>query len=187
MQAGYPEKYEAGRLLSNVDISGQSNCRWCKDGEPETCGLHRQSPIDLKRDRGLLGSDEEKDCPDWHFMRYEDGTCPWQAYVDQFRIERHALEVHVPTLPDGEIDCLNTTTNTRAFPRIDYSKGFPDWWWYDHTSITVPSSHTQEGKQYDAEVILAHFYEIDHPKNQVRNVDAFGPGMEGETRTQPLT
>jgi hypothetical protein len=154
--------------FDGLTVAGNNNCLWCKDGEPETCGLHRQSPINLKRDRGVTGSTEEKECPDWHFMRYEDGTCVWSDYLDQFRIERHALEVSTPTLSDGDIDCVNATTNIRAFPRLDYSKGFPDWWWYDHTSISLPSSHTQEGKQYDAEVILAHFYEIEHPKNQVR-------------------
>lgn len=49
----------------------------------------------------------------------------------------------------------------------------PQWWWLDHTSIHVPSHHTQEGKRYDAEVVLAHFYEIAHPKNQLGQVSIF--------------
>jgi hypothetical protein len=47
---------------------------------------------------------------------------------------------------------------------LDYSKGFPDWWFLSHTEITVPSEHTQEGKYYDAEVHLAHFYSVDHQR-----------------------
>lgn len=139
---------------------------WCPEDGPENCGLHRQSPIDLKRDRGITGHPEEKECPDWHWMQYRDDTCSWDDMKDQFSIERHALKIQIPTLPNGDIDCVDPD-GTRQFPRLDYSKGFPDWWWLDHTSISVPSQHTQEGKQYAAEVTLAHFYEISHPKNQV--------------------
>jgi len=99
-------------------------------------------------------------------MRYEDDTCDWSDMLDQFKVERNALELHIPATSNGDIDCVDDT-GKRQFPRLDYSKGFPDWWWLDHTSVTVPSSHIQEGKQYDGEVVLAHFYEIEHPKNQV--------------------
>ena len=85
---------------------------------------------------------------------------------DQFTIERHALQIHTPQLSNGDIACKER--NRRRYPRIDYSKGFPDWWWMQRTDVMVPSHHTQEGFQYAAEVTLAHFYEINHVKNQVR-------------------
>lgn len=163
-QDGWENKYLYGKGFS---ISGRNNCQWCVEGGPQNCGLHRQSPIDLKRDRGIPGHSNEKECPDWHYMMYRDDTCSWSDMKDQFAIERHALRLSVPIRPNGDIDCERESDGFRQFPRLDYSKGFPDWWWLDHTEITVPSSHTQEGKQYAAEVILAHFYEIAHEKNQV--------------------
>lgn len=58
----------------------------------------------------------------------------------------------------------------REFPRLDYSKGFPDWWHMARIDISTPSQHFQEGNQYAAEVTLAHFYEKDHFKNHVRSI-----------------
>lgn len=46
------------------------------------------------------------------------------------------------------------------FGRIDYSKGFSDWWYLSHIDVRIPSEHTQEGRRYDAEIQLAHFYSI---------------------------
>ena len=129
--------------------------------------MHRQSPIDLKRDRSIPGSRNEKECPDWHWMQYRDDTCKWDDMKNAFSIERHALQIHIPTTDNGEIACQRKD-GSRNFPRLDYSKGFPDWWWLQRTDITLPSHHTQEGVQYAAEVTLAHFYSIDHPKNHVR-------------------
>ena len=129
--------------------------------------MHRQSPIDLHRDRSIPGHRNEKECPDWHYMQYRDDTCDWSDMEDQFEIARHALKINIPIQSNGDIDCVRESDGFRQFPRLDYSKGFPDWFWLDHIEITVPSSHTQEGKRYAAEVILAHFYQIDHPKNQV--------------------
>jgi hypothetical protein len=169
LQDGYPNYFEFGNGFS---IAGDSNCRYCPvaaDGS-ENCGLQRQSPIDLKRDRGVIGNDNEKDCPDWHWMAYRPDSCSWEdmATKDTFQIERHALQVHIPTLPNGDIDCTRKSDGARRWPRLDYSKGFPDWWWMSRMDVTVPSQHHQEGKQYAAEVTLAHFYEVAHPKNQVR-------------------
>jgi len=163
VQTGYDEKYLYGKGFT---IEGNNNCKWCVEGGPENCGLHRQSPIDLKRDRAIPGNPNEKECPDWHYMQYRDDTCDWEDMKSQFEILREALRITIPILPNGDIDCLSED-GIRQFPRLDYSKGFPDWWWLDHIDITVPSSHTQEGKRYAAEVVLAHFYEIPHEKNQV--------------------
>lgn len=143
-----------------------SHCRHCPEDRSVNCGQHRQSPIDLKRDRGVAGSPNEKFCPDWHWMEYRPDTCTWDDMKTQLTIERHALQIHVPQLPNGDIDCFRW--DKRRYPRIDYSKGFPDWWWMQRTDIHVPSNHVQEGTRYAAEVVLAHFYEIKHTKNQVR-------------------
>lgn len=108
-------------------------------------------------------------------MRYQSGACNWEDIIDNddamhrngFQIERHALQILTPVDDDGDLQCFNETLGAR-YPRLDYSKGFPNWWHLAHTEISVPSEHTQEGKRYDAEVTLAHFYEMEHYRNQVR-------------------
>lgn len=162
MKTGYPDKFPYGKGFT---LAGENFCQWCVEGGEEKCGIHKQSPIDLKRDRAVLGGPNEKDCPDWHWMPYIDDSCTWDDMVDQFTIERHALQLNIPQLPNGDIDC--NEDGRRKYPRMDYSKGFPDYWWLQRTSVMVPSQHTQEGTRYAAEVILAHFYEIAHYKNQV--------------------
>jgi hypothetical protein len=144
-----------------------NNCRWCPEsGNHDACGQHRQSPVDLKRDRGILGGANEKECPDWHYMQTRDDTCSFDDVKNGFSIERHALRLELPQLPDGQIACEEF--GQRLYPRLDYSKGFPDWWFMQRVEIMVPSQHSQEGTQYAAEVILEHFYELDHYKNQVQ-------------------
>jgi len=104
-------------------------------------------------------------------MAYEDRTCTWDNIINNpntpepnnFRIRRHALQILQPVDENGELQCVRRD-GRNAFPRLDYSKGFPNWWHLSHTEITVPSEHFQEGKQYDAEVHLAHFYEIEHER-----------------------
>ena len=105
-------------------------------------------------------------------MNFEDGSCQWDDMLDSFEISRHALQIHTPMRQNGDIDCANSR-GERLYPRLDYSKGFPDWWHLDRTDIKVPSEHTQEGKRYAAEISLAHFYEIGHWKNQVGYVTLF--------------
>jgi hypothetical protein len=123
----------------------------------------------LKRNSAIIGDPNYKDCIDWHWMQYRDGACEWAQYSQHFEIARDGLKIHRPITSNGDVDCLDEF-GERRFPRLDYSKGFPDWWFLDHTSINVPSQHTQEGKRYDAELNLAHFYQIEHEKNQVRSV-----------------
>jgi hypothetical protein len=163
-QTGYPEQYP---YAFGFTIDGDSQCKWCPDsGSHDACGLHRQSPIDLKRSSAIIGGPDEKDCPDWHRLSYKDDTCTWNDIRDHLSIERHALQISIPQLDTGEIDCLEM--GLRKYPRLDYSKGFPDFFWLQRIDISVPSQHIQEGIQYAAEVSLNHFYEIAHEKNQVR-------------------
>jgi hypothetical protein len=136
--------------------------------------MHRQSPIDLQRNPAVIGDPEEKECPDWHYMQHKPDSCSWEDMVNKntFEIMRHSLRINIPTTPDGEVDCIRPTDGERRWPRLDYSKGFPNWWWMSHMDLSVPSQHFQEGKRYAAELTLAHFYEIAHHKNQVRRVSA---------------
>ena len=113
-----------------------------------------------------------KECKDWHWMQYRDDTCTFDDMKSQFEINRHALQIWIPVKDNGKIDCWEEGKG-RRYPRLDYSKGFPDWWYLQRTDISVPSQHTQEGHRYAAEVTLAHFYEIPHAKNEVRLVVLF--------------
>jgi Eukaryotic-type carbonic anhydrase len=151
-----------------------NNCKSCPLGG--VCGQTRQSPINLSRDRGLYHGENVKECPDWHHMKYHDGACSWEDLVDNdksihknnFLIRRHALQILQPLNEAGELQCNDPALGGQAFPELDYSKGFPNFWQLSHTEISVPSQHTQEGKRYDAEISLAHAYENgDIPKNEV--------------------
>ena len=147
----------------------RNNCKSCP-ATGNNCGQHRQSPIDLERDRGIPNHDNYKECFDYHWMAYEDGACTWDDIVDNptsefrnnFFIQRHALQILQPLSTDGVLQCENHLG--RRFPRLDYSKGFPNWWHLSHTEVTVPSEHTQQGKRYDAEVHLIHFYSVKHER-----------------------
>jgi hypothetical protein len=146
---------------------GENNCQWCPHNSPErNCGVHKQSPIDLTRDPARTGTDTAKECPDWHTMQQKDGSCKWENFKDQFDIMRHALRMNVPQLPNGDVDCIDEN-GLRVYPRLDYSKGFPDYFFMQSMEISVPSQHRQQGKRYAAEVMLYHFYEIDQSKNKV--------------------
>ena len=150
-----------------------NNCKWCPAGGD--CGQTRQSPIDLNRDIGLLNRENSVDCRDWHHMKYFEGACTWDDLVDNggsihrnnFLIRRHALQILQPVDEDGVLQCDDPINGT-TYPKLDVSKGFPNWFYMAHTEISVPSQHTQEGKRYDAEVSLAHFYAEDFPTREVR-------------------
>ena len=108
-----------------------------------------------------------------------DGSCVWEDMEDQFEIGRSSLTIHTPLQSNGDIDCVNSE-GERKFPKLDYSKGFPDWWYLSQTDITVPSEHVQHGKRYAAEVKLSHFYELDHYKNKLGTVSFFMQDFENE-------
>eukprot|EP00980_Cylindrotheca_fusiformis_P006472 scaffold1377_cov126-Cylindrotheca_fusiformis.AAC.17 len=112
-------------------------------------------------------------------MQFKDGTCDWDDVKDQFVIGRHGLQHKIPVKKNGDIDC-KSLDGERRFPRLDYSKGFSDWWFLSQTEISVPSEHVQHGKRYDAEVVLSHFYEFKHPWNRVGKVAIFMDAYEGE-------
>jgi carbonic anhydrase len=109
----------------------------------------------------------ENTCIDRHWMKYEDSTCSWSMLDAKkaFIIERHGLKMIQPIdYGNGgdenmRLDC-DDTDKGRLFGRIDFSKGFHEWWFLSHIDFKVPSEHTQEGKRYSAEVQMAHFYSV---------------------------
>ena len=103
-------------------------------------------------------------------MQTRADTCTFEDVKNGFSIERHALRLELPQLPDGQIACADQF-GQRLYPRLDYSKGFPNWWFMQRIEVVAPGAHKQEGIQYAAEVILEHFYELDHYKNQVRYIN----------------
>jgi hypothetical protein len=109
----------------------------------------------------------ETECIDLHWMKYEDGTCSWDHLVEgnAFTVERHGLRVRQP-LDEGldaeghlKLKCLEQGRG-RIWSRLDFSKGFSDWWFLSHTDFHVPSEHTQDGKRYSAEVQMYHYYSV---------------------------
>ena len=123
---------------------------------------------------------------DLHWMKYEDSTCSVEELIEknQFTIERHGLRIGQPITvyddmvndTDGVFDGIKLECRTEGigskFGRIDFSKGFSDWWYLSHTDLHVPSEHTQEGKRYDAEIQMYHFYSIDYD-NEMATISIF--------------
>lgn len=101
-------------------------------------------------------------------MKYEDSFCSLEALIesDAFTVERHGLRIAQPITVyddwtndiDGVVDGIHLECRIPGlgsrFGRIDFSKGFSQWWYLSHIDIHVPSEHTQEGKRYDAEIQL---------------------------------
>ena len=81
--------------------------------------------------------------------------------ADSFQIERHALRINMPiTVADDDTVTQNCQVPGKGsrFGRIDFSKGFSQWWYLSHVDLHATSEHTQEGKRYDAELQMHHFY-----------------------------
>jgi hypothetical protein len=56
-----------------------------------------------------------------------------------------------------------------SWGRIDFSKGFSQWWYLSHIDFHVPSEHMQEGKRYDGEMQMYHFYSVSGEEAGVNN------------------
>jgi hypothetical protein len=159
---GYRDKWHTGREWEFE----KNYCIWCPaSGGTDNCGRHHQSPINLDRDRGIEGHPNAKECIDVHWMKYEDSYCDLAQLkaADAFTIERHALRITQPiTVEDNDdlvMEC-NKPGVGRKFGRIDFSKGFSQWWFLSHIDLHTPSEHAQEGKRYDAEMQIHHFYSV---------------------------
>ena len=122
----------------------------------------------------LSNSHQYQHAQDLHWMKYEDSYCTLDQLedADAFTIERHALRITQPItvydsrqddkdgVPDGvKLECRIEGKGSR-FGRIDYSKGFSQWWHLSHIDIHTPSEHTQDGVRYDGEIQLQHFYSV---------------------------
>eukprot|EP00537_Pseudo-nitzschia_pungens_P003212 CAMPEP_0172359778 /NCGR_PEP_ID=MMETSP1060-20121228/3924_1 /TAXON_ID=37318 /ORGANISM="Pseudo-nitzschia pungens, Strain cf. cingulata" /LENGTH=600 /DNA_ID=CAMNT_0013081565 /DNA_START=203 /DNA_END=2005 /DNA_ORIENTATION=- len=174
---GYRDKWDTGR---EWEIT-KNYCKWCPAGEGIDCGRHHQSPIDLKRGVGLdwdvtspYYSEMANECIDLHWMKYEDSFCTLDQLEDSdaFTIERHALRIAQPISvyddfeedKDGVVDGIRLECRIKGrgsrFGRIDYSKGFSQWWHLSHIDIHSTSEHTQDGVRYDGEIQLQHFYSV---------------------------
>lgn len=174
---GYTDKWTTGREWG---IS-KNYCKWCPEGERNGCGRHHQSPVNLQREVGKdfnssskFYSDIANECIDLHWMKYEDSYCTMDHLedADAFTIERHALRISQPIsvydnfgqdqdgVKDGvKLECRIEGKGSR-FGKIDYSKGFSQWWHLSHIDIHTPSEHTQDGVRYDGEIQLQHFYSV---------------------------
>mmetsp|Transcript_25784 Transcript_25784/g.28947 ORF Transcript_25784/g.28947 Transcript_25784/m.28947 type:complete len:581 (+) Transcript_25784:49-1791(+) len=193
----YIDTWETGR-----DWAINTNyCRWCPEGGDSTLcdnNRHHQSPINLERVVGYEPDthDLANECIDIHWMKYEDSFCTLEQLIDEdaFSIERHSLRISQPItvyenidqdldgVPDGvRLQCRLEGRGSR-FGRIDFSKGFSQWWYLSHTDIHTPSEHTQDGKRYDAEIQLHHFYSVTAEEagtnNEVATVSIFAQAYD---------
>jgi hypothetical protein len=177
-QPGWPTNYEA--LKPFIPYNGTNNtCKDCSSRRRGVCKDHKQSPIPLNRNVTAT-----RECIDRHLMKVRSaGTC-WsyaadstapslimsfslvllqygtgQCHVDdmKFQILPHVLRTYQPNRCPGQQ------------PNIDFSMGFPYPWLLKFTDITIPSHHMQDGKRYDAEVVLTHAYSKNNPKKMVRS------------------
>ena len=163
MEMFHSQKLTICRLFVCVRIS-----RWCPADNDSLCGNHHQSPINLQRNRALEDDPMYNECIDIHWMAYHDSTCDFETLRDKkaFTIERHALKIVQPIEPTGnapneyQLACQNATTGARTWGKIDFSRGFSQWWHLSHIDFHVPSEHTQEGKQYSGELQMYHWYSV---------------------------
>jgi len=94
-------------------------------------------------------------------MAYHDSSCTFEELRrhDAFMVDRHALRIIQPIGQNLNGTYRNECQNDgRRWGRIDFSRGFSSWWHLSHVDFHVPSEHTQEGKRYDAELHMYHFY-----------------------------
>jgi len=146
---------------------GQTSPGWDLGQLGNECGRDLQGPLNLERQTGIPG-DRFFECIDVHWMKYHDGACNWKDMVDNqeskyrnnFHIRRHALTVASPLGTDGELDCPNGFGG--HYPQLDYSKGYPEWWYLSHMDIKTPAEWLQDGIRYDGQINYAQFYERDY-------------------------
>jgi hypothetical protein len=123
----------------------------------------------MERNRAVVGHPDYNECIDGHWMAYFDSSCSFNELraKNAFTIERHVLKITQPmsTVENDDtydgvlaIDCVEQSNGKRKWGRIDFAKGFSDWWLLSHIDFHVPSEHTQEGKRYSAELQMFHFF-----------------------------
>lgn len=162
------------------EIDSRNHCTDCP-ADGNNCGVHHNSPINLKRNVAIPNSDDYNMCIDRHWISYYDSSCSFDELRSKngFTINRHALTIKQPmsnNFVDGSntlyaIDC--SSDGRRTWGKMDFPKGYSQWWLLSHIDFKVPSEHTQEGKRYNGEIQLFHFYEMSGQAagvdNEVRN------------------
>jgi hypothetical protein len=106
-------------------------------------------------------------------MKYRDSSCTVDILrkTGSFVVARHALRIIQP-LEDLGGDTYRLACKSsigRRWGRIDFSRGFSQWWLLSHTDLHVPSEHTQHGKRYDGEIQLYHWYAVSGEEAGVHN------------------
>jgi Eukaryotic-type carbonic anhydrase len=100
-------------------------------------------------------------------MAHLDSSCSYDELKrkNAFIVDRHVLKIVQPISGTGSdhndlltIDCNGQ--GSKRWGRIDFPKGYSDWWLLSHIDFHVPSEHTQNGKRYAAELQLFHFYSV---------------------------
>jgi len=153
VQPGWPEDWEW--LDARIPYGEDGNsCLDCHNKKTGQCNVHKQSPLHL-----LRNITDSRRCNDRHKMAFKTGDCA--RFLDmQFTLDRHALRAFQPLFANGTSMCQSPSN-------IDFSMGFPDPWHLTFTDVKVPSEHMQDGKRYDAEVVLSHEY------SEKKNVDRY--------------
>lgn len=159
---GWPEEFRAAPGWS----LNRNHCRHCPPGR---CGTHHQSPIDLRRHKAIESHPEFNECFDGHWMAYHDSGCTFDDLTRhrQFTIERYGLRIGQPLRTSGDRNRL--ACRIPRWGRIDFPKGFSSWFFLSHTEIHLPSEHTQEGKTYDGELQMYHFFSEPFEVSRIAN------------------
>jgi hypothetical protein len=121
-----------------------------------------------------VGDADFNECIDVHWMKYHDSSCTWSELkrLNAFSIERHALKLVQPIeLFGNQTDTWRVACDSdgHRFGRIDFSKGFTEWWQLSHLDLHVPSEHTQEGYRFAGEIQLSHIYSVTEQEAGVAN------------------
>jgi carbonic anhydrase len=161
---GYPDTVPNSQ---GWQIGTSNQCMSCPYGT-NSCPANHNSPINLDRNLNVQGSKIYNECIDGHYIRHLDSSCSYDELRQKnaFTVERYGLKINQPIAETQEssgfynIDCQGQPGLGRRWGRMDYPKGWSHWWLLSHIDFHVPSEHTQNGKRYDAELQLHHYYSV---------------------------
>jgi hypothetical protein len=125
-------------------IGSTNHCIWCPAGSKK-CGSHHSSPINLDRNLNVVGSSIYNECIDGHWMAYFDSSCAYDELreLNAFTIERYGLTIKQPIGQNKEnggfygIACNQQPGTGRRWGRVDFPKGFSQWWLLSHIDFHV--------------------------------------------------
>jgi len=139
------------------DGTSSNKCNWGSAGESP---INIVEPI-LDRCNGTLPFDR-------HRWQSDHGTCHWTDL--QWEIKPWGLFMQFPMPESGNFE----STPCRK-PSINSSGGLVDRFYATHITIKAKSEHYLLGKQYDAEINIAHtrYYEKNMPFEDPNNTTVF--------------